>query len=324
MSMAIRLSQTGGPNVLQVQSIPGERPGRGEVWIEQEAIGVNYLDVTQRKGAVPIPLPSGLGLEAAGRVTAIGSNVENVAVGDRVAYILGPIGSYASGRLYPAQRLIHLPDGVSAEDAATVLFKGITAHYLLHSTCAVGPGTVMVLYGVAGALGQIMAPWAKSLGAFVIGVVSKEASIARAEAAGCDAVLVWGDSDLPAEVARLTGGRKADVVYDSIGKLTFATSLDCLRPRGMMVSFGASSGAPDPVAVGTLNAKGSLFLTRPGLADYATEVDEYRQRASAVFDAVTAGIIKPAIWDSFPLSDAAAAHAALEEGRSAGAILLKP
>lgn len=324
MSIAIRLSQTGNPNVLKVQSITEERPGLGEVWIEQEAIGVNYLDVTQRNGAVPISLPSGLGLEAAGRVTAIGSDVVNVAVGDRVAYILGPIGSYASGRLYPAQRLVHLPDGVSAEDAATVLFKGITAHYLLHSTYSVGPGTVVLLYGVAGALGQIMAPWAKSLGAFVIGVVSKEASVTRAEAAGCDAVLIWGASDLPAEVAKLTGGRKADVVYDSIGKLTFATSLDCLRPRGMMVSFGASSGAPDPVAVGTLNAKGSLFLTRPGLAAYATELDEYRQRASAVFDAVTAGVIKPAIWNAFSLSDAAAAHAALESGQSAGAILLKP
>ncbi len=151
---------------------------------------------------------------------------------------------------------------MSTEDAATVLFKGITAHYLLHSTYAVGPGTVVLLYGVAGALGQIMAPWAKSLGAFVIGVVSKEGSVARAQAAGCDAVLVWGACDLPAEVAKLTGGHKAHVVYDGIGKPTFATSLDCLRPRGLMVSFGASGGAPDPIAVGTLNAKGSLFLTR--------------------------------------------------------------
>ncbi len=167
--------------------------------------------MTQRNGAVPIPLPSGLGLEAAGRVAAIGPDV---AVGERVAYILGPIGSYASGRLYPAQRLVRLPDKLSAEDAATVLFKGITAHYLLHSTYAVGPGTVVLLYGVAGALGQIMAPWAKSLGAFVIGVVSKEASVARAQAVGCDAVLVWGACDLPAEVAKVTDGQKAHVVYD--------------------------------------------------------------------------------------------------------------
>jgi NADPH:quinone reductase len=323
MSIAIRLTQTGGPDVLKVESITEAQPDPGEVWIEQEAIGVNYLDVTQRNGAVPIPLPSGIGLEAAGRVAAIGPDVANVAVGERVAYILGSIGSYASGRLYPAQRLVRLPDKLSAEDAATVLFKGITAHYLLHSTYAVGPGTVVLLYGVAGALGQIMAPWAKSLGAFVIGVVSKQASVARAQAVGCDTVLVWGACDLPAEVAKLTDGQKAHVVYDGIGKLTFAASLDCLRPRGLMVSFGASSGAPDPVAVGTL-AKGSLFLTRPGLGAHATELGEYHHRADAVIGAVTAGVIKPATWRVFSLSDAAAAHAALEGGQSAGAILLKP
>jgi NADPH:quinone reductase len=324
MSIAIRIMETGGPDVLKPQSITEARPGAGEVWLEQEAIGVNYLDVDQRSGTVPIPLPSGLGLEAAGRVAAIGPDVRNVAVGDRVAYILGPVGGYASGRLYPAQRLVHLPDNVSAEDAATVLFKGITAHYLLHSTYVVTNGTVVLLYGAAGALGQVMVPWAKSLGAFIIGVVSKEASVARAQASGCDAVLVWGACDIPTEVAQLTDGHKAHVVYDAIGKLTFATSLDCVRPRGLMVSSGASSGAPDPVAVGTLNAKGSLFLTRPGLAAHATELGEYRQRADAVFGAVTAGIIKPAAWKIFSLSDAAAAHSALQGGQSAGAILLKP
>jgi NADPH:quinone reductase len=324
MGSAIRFTQTGGPDVLKVESITEARPGPGEVWIKQEAIGVNYLDVTQRNGSVSIGLPSGLGLEAAGRVAAIGPDVVNVAVGERVAYILGPIGSYASGRLYPAKRLVRLPDNVSCADAATVLFKGVTAHYLLHSTYAVGRGTVVLLYGVAGALGQIMAPWAKSLGAFVIGVVSKEASVPRAQAAACDAVLVWGSCDLPAEVAKLTDGHKAHVVYDGIGKLTFAASLECLRPRGLMVSFGASSGAPDPVAVGTLNAKGSLFLTRPGLAAYATALGEYHQRADAVLSAVTTGIIKPATWKVFSLSEAAAAHAALESGKSAGAILLEP
>jgi len=324
MSIAIRMTEIGGPDVLKPESITEARPGAGEVWIEQDAIGVNYLDVDQRSGAVPIPLPSGLGLEAAGRVTAIGPDVGNVAVGDRVAYILGPIGSYASGRLYPAERLVLLPDNVSAEDAATVLFKGITAHYLLHSTYAVSTGTVVLLYGAAGALGQVMVPWAKSLGAFIIGVVSKQASVARARAVGCDAVLVWGECDLPAEVAKLTDGHKAHVVYDPIGKLTFPTSLECLRPRGLMVSFGASSGAPDPVVVGTLNAKGSLFLTRPGLAAHATELGEYRQRANAVFRAVTDGIIKPAAWKIFALSDAAAAHTALQKGQSTGAVLLKP
>jgi NADPH:quinone reductase len=179
MVSAIRLTQTGGPEVLVLETVEQAEPGPQEAWIEQEAVGVNFLDVSQRKGAVPIPLPGGLGLEGAGRVTAVGSAVTNVAVGDRVAYILGPLGAYASGRLYPAERLVRLPETLSFDDAATVLFKGITAQYLLKSTYPVGPGTVVLLYGVAGGLGQIMAPWAKHLGAFVIGVV-KEASIERA------------------------------------------------------------------------------------------------------------------------------------------------
>jgi len=312
MSIAIRLTRTGSRDVLQAGVIIETQPGAGEVWLEQEAIGVNYLDVTQRNGAVPIPLPSGLGLEAAGRVAAVGPGVTNVTVGDRVAYMLGPIGGYASGRLYPADRLVRLPDAVSAVVAATVLFKGITAHYLLHSTYPVG------------GLGQLMASWAKALGAFVIGVVSKDSSIDHAKASGSDAVLVWGACDLPSEVARLTSGQKAHVVYDGIGKPTFAASLDSLRTRGMMVSIGASGGAPDPIAVDTLNAKGSLFLTRPGVAAHATSVTEYRRRADAVFAAVTAGVIKSAAAKVFPLAEAAAAHAALEEGTAGGAVLLKP
>ena len=324
MVSAIRLTQTGGPEVLVLETVEPTEPGAHEAWIEQEAVGVNFLDVTQRKGAVPIPLPGGLGLEGAGRVTAVGSAVTNVAVGDRVAYILGPLGAYASGRLYPAERLVRLPETLSFDDAATVLFKGITAQYLLKSTYPVRPGTVVLLYGVAGGLGQIMAPWAKHLGAFVIGVVSKEASIERARALGCDAVLVWGACDLPAEVATLTNGRKADVVYDGIGRDTFGASLDSLRPRGLLASIGASTGTPPPIEVGTLNAKGSLFLTRPGLAAHATDITEYRERAEDVFAAVSDGVIKPSAWKAFSLADAAGAHAALESGGSAGPILLKP
>jgi NADPH2:quinone reductase len=324
MVATIRMTETGGPDVLKLETIEQALPGPGEVWLEQDAIGVNYLDITQRNGAVPIPLPSGLGLEGAGRVAIIGTDVTNVAVGDRVAYILGPLGSYASGRLYPANRLVKVPDGISTDDAATILFKGITAHYLLHSTYPVRPGTVVLLYGVAGALGLIMAPWAKALGAFVIGVVSKETSVARAKAAGCDEVVVFDAETLPAEVARLTDGKKAHVVYDGIGKPTFAASLNSLRARGTLVSFGASGGAPDPVAVGTLNAKGSLFLTRPGLAAHATDLEEYHERARAVLSAVATGIINPSVWKSFALADAAVAHAAIESGQSAGAVLLKP
>lgn len=280
--------------------------------------------MSQRKGAVQIPLPSGLGLEAAGRVAAIGPGVGNVQVGDRVAYATGPIGAYASARRYPADRLVAIPDSLSYDDAAAVMFKGITAQYLLKATYPVGPGTVMVLYGVGGAVGQIMAPWAKHLGAFVIGVVSKPASVQKAKELGCDEVLVFDAQTLANEVARITDGRKADVVYDPIGRLSFNASLDCLRPRGLMVSFGASSGAPAAVEIATLNAKGSLFLTRPSLAAHTATHAEYQERARDVLASVEAGAIKPRIWGSYSLADAAAAHADLESGKSSGAIILKP
>jgi NADPH2:quinone reductase len=216
-----------------------------------------------------------------------------------------------------------LPDAVSFEDAAAILFKGITAQYLIKSTYPVTKGTVVLMYGAAGAVGQLLVPWAKHLGAFVIGVVSKEASLARARAIGCDEVFVWAP-DLAQRVAKVTDGQKAHVVYDGIGRDTFAASLDSLRPRGLLASIGASSGPPPAVEMSTLNAKGSLFVTRPGLAVHVKDIAEYRQRAQDVFDAVAQGIIKPGIWKSFSLADVAEAHSALEQGKSAGAIVLKP
>ena len=324
MAHAIRFSEPGAPDVLELQAVDDLAPGPGEVWLEQEAIGVNYLDITQRKGAVPVPLLGGLGLEGAGRVVRVGAGVSNVAPGDRVAYATGPLGGYASARLFPAERLVKLPDSVSAQDAAALLFKGITAQYLLTSTYAVGPGTTVLLYGVAGGLGSIMAPWAKHLGAFVIGVVSRQSSVDKARALGCDAVLVFDPQTLAADVARITQGRKVDVVYDPIGKASFEASLDSLRPRGLMVSFGASSGAPAPVEMATLNGKGSLFITRPSLAAHTASSEEYQARAADVLGALQAGIISPRIWARYPLADAAQAHADLESGRSSGAIILTP
>lgn len=324
MATAIRFSEVGEPEVLQVEALDPQAPGPGEVWLEQEAVGVNFLDVTQRKGAVPLALPSGLGLEGAGRVAAVGSGVSNVQVGDRVAYATGPIGSYASGRLYPAERLVKIPDELSFEAAAAVLFKGITAQYLIKATYPVGPGTTILLYGVAGGLGEIMAPWAKHLGARVIGVVSRQASVEKARALGCDAVLVFDPQTLAAQVRELTDGKGVDVVYDPIGRISFEASLDSLRPRGLLVSFGASSGAPSAVEVATLNAKGSLFLTRPSLAAHTATNAEYQERAQDVLAAVAQGIITPRIWRSYPLAEAANAHADLQAGRSSGAIVLKP
>ena len=324
MVSVIRFNQSGNPEVLNLESLSEQSPGPGEVWLEQAAIGVNFLDVTQRKGAVPVALPSGLGLEGAGRVAVVGAGVSNVRVGDRVAYATGPVGSYASARLYPAERLVRIPDSLSFEDAAAVMFKGITAQYLLKTTYPVGQGTTILLYGVAGGLGEIMVPWAKHLGATVIGVVSKPASIEKAQALGCDEVLVFDADNLASQVARFTEGRKVDVVYDPIGRASFQASLDSLRPRGLMVSFGASSGAPSAVELSTLNAKGSLFLTRPSLAAHTASASEYQERAQDVLAAIGAGTIKPRIWASYSLADAARAHADLESGRSSGAIILKP
>jgi NADPH:quinone reductase len=324
MTSVVRIAQMGGPEVMKIETISPANPGPGEVWLEQEAVGVNFLDVTQRNGTVPIPLPSGLGLEGAGRVAAVDAGVTNVREGDLVAYATGPLGAYATGRLYPAERLIHIPQSLTASDAAAVLFKGITAQYLLKSTYPVGPEKTVVLYGVAGGIGQIMARWAKHLGAFVIGIVSKQNSVAIAEAVGCDAVLIFNPDTLAKEVAEITHGKKADVVYDPIGKVSFNASLDSLRPRGLLVSFGASSGTPPAVEVGTLNAKGSLYLTRPSITAHTANAKEYRERADDVLAAAAAGIIKPSIWNTYPLDRVVDAHAALEQGKSAGAIVLRP
>lgn len=324
MVSAIRFNQFGATDVLNLETLSKQLPGQGEVWLEQEAVGVNFLDVTQRKGAVPVALPSGLGLEGAGRVVVVGEGVSNVQVGDRVAYATGPIGSYASARLYPAERLVRIPDAMSFDDAAAVMFKGITAQYLLKTTYPVGEGTTILLYGVAGGLGEIMVPWARHLGATVIGVVSKQASVEKAQALGCDEVLVFDADSLASDVARITEGKKVDVVYDPIGRVSFQASLDSLRPRGLMVSFGASSGVPSAIELSTLNGKGSLFLTRPSLAAHTASASEYQERAQDVLAAIGAGIIKPRIWASYSLADAASAHADLESGRSSGAIILKP
>lgn len=324
MATHIAIHETGSPEVMHLRTSEPQAPGPGEVWLTQAAIGVNPLDVSQRKGAVRIPLPSGLGLEGAGTVAAIGAGVSNVAVGDRVAYATGPLGAYAGARLFPAERLVKLPDSVAFDDAAAVLFKGITAQYLLKATYAVGPGTRIVVYGAAGGLGQIMAAWARHLGAFVIGVVSKAESVERARAAGCNEVFVFDAATLADQVKEATQGHKADVVYDPIGRVTLEASLDSLRPRGLLVSFGALSGAPAPIDVATLNAKGSLFATRPSLAAHTATAAEYQERARDVLDAVAAGIIRAQVWRRYPLAEVAAAHAELEQGRSQGAIVLVP
>jgi len=324
MVLVVRLNETGDQSTLKLVNEPEQAPRHGEVWVKQHAIGVNPLDVGQRKGGVPLPLPSGLGLEGAGEITAVGPGVVNVQEGDRVGYATGPIGSYASGRIFPAERLVKLPESLSYEGAAALLFKGITAQYLLKTTFPVTKGSRILVYGASGAVGQIMVSWAKYLGAQVIGVVSKQASVERAKKAGCDEVLIFDADLLPQQVAELTSGDKVDVVYDGLGKLSFEASLNSLKPRGLMVSYGMTTGAPPAVDVSTLNAKGALFLTRPSLAAHTATAEEYQQRAKDVLTAFSSGIIKPNPCHTFDLSNVAQAHELLETGKSQGAIILKP
>lgn len=324
MVLAVRISATGGVDMLQCHEVCREKPGPGEVWLEQEAIGVNPLDVSQRRGDAPVTLPSGLGLEGAGTVGAVGEGVRDFRVGDRIGYATGPLGAYASGRRYPVERLVRLPDAIGFDQAAAVLFKGITAQYLLTTTYTVCDGTVVIIYGAAGALGQIMVPWARHLGAHVIGVVSRSASVDRARAAGCDHVLVFDAATLGEQVEDVTEGRKADVVYDGVRKVSFDASLDCLRPRGLMVSFGMTSGAPAPVSVSTLNTKGSLYLTRPSLAAHTASAEIYQQRAYEVLQALQGGIIRADPRHTFSLVEARQAHALLEQGKAEGPVILKP
>ncbi|EJN01739.1 quinone oxidoreductase [Herbaspirillum sp. YR522] len=319
------IEQTGGLEVLRLEPVKEQTPGQGEVWINQTAVGVNPLDVSQRAGQAPLrQVPTGLGWEAAGVVAAVGAKVSGFKEGDRVAYMMGPIGAYASGRLYPGERLVKLPDDLSDEGAASLMFKGITAEYLLSSVYPVGPGTRILLYGASGAVGQIMVPWAKRLGAYVIGVVSKSSSVERARKAGCDEVLVFDAATLAENVADITRGQKVDVVYDGVGKVSFQASLDCLRPRGMMVSMGMTSGAPPALEIGTLNAKGALFLTRPSLAIYTADNAEYQARAARVLAAFADGVIRPVARHSYRLDEVAQAHKLLQSGEAEGAVILRP
>lgn len=324
MSHVIQVQAAGGAEQLVWTQQPDAEPGAGEVLLRHDAIGINPLDISQRKGVVPFQFPSRLGLEGAGVVLAVGPGVDTVTVGDRVAYATGPVGAYADQRIYPANRLVPLPDTLASADAAALLFKGITAQYLLKTTYEVGAGTRVLLYGASGGVGQLMAAWARHLGAHVIGVVSRDASIDRARQAGCHDVLVFDAERLPGQVKEITGGRMADVVYDGLGKRSFDASLSSLRVRGLMVSFGVTTGAPPAVEVGTLNAKGSLYLTRPSLAAHTADPAEYQARARDVLDAQAHGILRAHPAHTFALKDAREAHTLMERGGNTGAIVLVP
>lgn len=324
MSKAIRFLETGGPDVLRWETVEVGAPGPGEVVVEHGAVGLNYIDVYHRSGLYPLSLPSGLGLEAAGTVTAVGDAVSGLAVGDRVAYASMPLGAYAEERRIPADRAVRLPGSIDDQTAAAMMLKGLTAQYLLRSTYRVQPGETVLFHAAAGGVGLLACQWASHLGATVIGTVGSEEKAELALAHGCDHVVMYGREDVAERVRDLTDGEGVAVVYDSVGRATWEASLACLRRRGTMVSFGNASGAVEPIAPLELAAKGSLYLTRPTIFDYIGTRDDLVAAADELFAVVTSGAVRPRVRQTYALADAAEAHRDLEARRNTGSTVLLP
>lgn len=324
MTNAILVEQTGGPEVLRWQKVQSGTPGPGQALIRHTAVGLNFIDVYFRTGLYPAPLPFTPGMEGAGIVEAVGAGVTGLAPGDRVGYGQSPLGAYAEYRLIPADKLILLPDWVSDDVAASMLLQGLTAQYLLRQTFHVKQGDIVLIHAAAGGVGSIACQWANALGAIVIGTVGSAEKAAMATANGCHHVIQYRDEDVVARVREITRGQGVDVVYDGVGKDTFERSLDCLRRRGLMVSYGNASGAVPPFDIGLLNRKGGLFLTRPSVQHYAGTRDELLAMADDLFAVVKGGKVKVQVNQRFALRDAADAHRALEARATTGATILIP
>lgn len=320
---AIRFHSNGGPDVLTYEEVDDPVPAAGQALVKVDAIGLNYIDTYHREGLYPVDLPCIPGMEAAGTVAAVGAGVDQVAVGDRVAYA-GVLGAYAELAAVDAGQLVPVADGVELETGAAAMLQGMTAHYLAYSTFPLDSGHTALIHAAAGGVGLLLVQMAKKAGARVIGTVSTEAKEALARGAGADEVIRYTEADFEAETMRLTDGKGVDVVYDSVGKSTFDQGLNVLRPRGYMVLFGQSSGPVPPFDPGLLNAKGSLYLTRPTMLHYASDRHELLRRAGDVFDWIAAGELDLRIGDRFQLSDAAAAHTALQGRKTTGKVLILP
>ncbi len=326
MAMQIKVERHGGPEVLERAEVEVGAPGPGQVRLRHAAIGLNFIDTYFRSGLYPPPagLPFVPGLEAAGVVEAVGDGVQGLEVGQRVAYGTGPLGAYSTERLIPAEKVIAIPERIADEVAAAMMLKGLTAQYLLRRTYEVKPGDTILFHAAAGGVGLIACQWAKHLGATVIGTAGSQEKAELARAHGCDHVILYRTEDVPAKVRELTGGRGVPVVYDGVGKDTFTMSLDCLRPRGLLVSFGNASGAVEGVNLGILSAKGSLFVTRPTIAGYTSTRAELEAAAREVIDVVGKGVVRIEVNQRFPLVEAAEAHRALEGRRTTGQTVLLP
>jgi len=322
MRHAMRVHAYGGPEAMQWEAVDVPAPGTGEVTLRHHAVGLNYIDVYHRTGLYPqASLPFTPGSEGAGEVIAVGDGVSALTVGDRVAYA-GPIGSYSEVRNIPADRVVKLPDAIDYQTAAAMMLQGMTTRYLLRKTYNVGPGTVMLFHAAAGGVGLIACQWAASLGATIIGTAGSAEKAELARAHGCTHVINYREEDFVARVNEITGGAKCDVVYDSVGKDTFPASLDCLKMRGLWVSFGNASGKVPPLDVGMLAAKGSLFVTRPTLASYIATRAELEETANDLFEVVTSGKVKINVNQTYRLSEAAQAHRDLEARKTSGSTVL--
>ena len=324
MPFAIRIHQTGGPEVMRWEEVAVGDPGPGEARIRHAAVGLNYIDTYHRTGLYPLPLPSGLGMEGAGVVEAVGEGVVDLKPRDRVAYAGGPVGAYSQVRCLPVDRLLKLPDGIDFRTGAAMMLQGLTAAYLLRRTYAVQAGDTVLIHAAAGGVGLIACQWAKALGATVIGTVSNEAKAELARAHGCDHIIYYTREDVAKRVRELTAGEGVAVVYDGVGKDTFAGSLDSLRVRGMMVIFGNASGPVAPFDPLLLSQKGSIFITRPTLGHYTAKRDELVALGSELFDVVSAGTVEIAVNQSYELADAASAHRDLEARKTTGSTILLP
>ena len=323
MVQAIRIYETGGPEVMVLEDIALEQPGPGMVTVANRAIGLNYIDTYHRSGLYPLPLPIGIGMEGAGVVQAVGEGAD-LAVGDRVAYCSAGFGAYAEALNLPASLLVKIPQGIDFEQAAAVMLKGQTAEYLLQRTYALQSGETCLFHAAAGGVGLIFGQWANSIGASVIGTVGSPEKAELALAHGFTHVINYRTEDVVQRVLEITGGEKLPVVYDGVGKDTFEMSLDCLRPRGLMVSFGNASGAPDPLDLQTLSCKGSLFITRPTLLTYSATTDELRQSTQDLFSRVLSGAIQVEINQRYSLADIQQAHRDIEGRKTTGSTVILP
>ena len=324
MTRVVRIHETGGPEVLKVEELPVPEPGRGEIRLRQTAIGLNYIDTYHRSGLYPLPsLPAVLGREAAGVVVAVGPEVSEFRPGDRVAYAMSA-GAYAAERNIAAREVVRLPQTISDRQAAAMMLKGLTAQYLLRRTYRVREGDTILIHAAAGGVGLILCQWAQRLGATVIGTVGTDEKAELARAHGCAHPIVYTREDFRERVRQITGGAGVPVVYDSVGRTTFLESLDCLRPLGMMVSFGQAAGPVEPLPIGLLATKGSLYLTRPTLVTYIARREDLEQSARELFEVVSSGSVQIEVRQTYPLAEAARAHRDLVARRTTGSTLLIP